>query len=42
VESVRRIMCDRHSFSVDRIDSVLVKLRGRKGGSDQRSLDSWR
>ncbi|OGS52679.1 MAG: flap endonuclease-1 [Euryarchaeota archaeon RBG_13_61_15] len=40
-EAVRRIMCDRHSFSVDRIDSVLARLRARKGSSDQRSLDSW-
>lgn len=40
-EGVRRMMCDRHSFSVDRIDSVLVRSRARKGSSDQRSLDSW-
>ncbi len=40
-EGVRRMMCDRHSFSVDRIDSVLARLRARKGSSDQRSLDSW-
>ena len=40
-EAVRRIMCDRHSFSVDRIDSVLARLRARMGSSDQRSLDSW-
>jgi flap endonuclease-1 len=40
-EAVRRIMCDRHSFSVERIDSVLARLRARKGASDQRSLDSW-
>jgi len=40
-EDVRRIMCDRHSFSVDRIDAVLSKVV--LGGSTraQSNLESW-
>lgn len=40
-EGVRRIMCDRHAFSVDRIDSVLSKLASDEAARTQRSLDSW-
>jgi len=40
-EEVRRIMCDRHSFSVDRVDSVLSRLSTKEGVNNQRSLDSW-
>ena len=40
-EGVRRILCDAHGFSVDRVDSTLS--RGRKAGAtrSQSSLDSW-
>jgi flap endonuclease-1 len=41
-EEVRRIMCDRHSFSVDRIDAVLQRIRPKKDSVEQRSLDAWR
>jgi len=40
-EEVRKIMCDRHSFSVDRIDSVLSRLSAKEGVTAQRNLDSW-
>lgn len=40
-EGVRRIMCDRHSFSVDRIDSVLERLSLKDKVRTQQSLDSW-
>ena len=40
-EGVRRIMCDRHSFSVDRTDSVLARLLSVKASAGQKSLDSW-
>lgn len=40
-EMVRRIMCDKHSFSVDRVNSVLLKVSARQGARSQQSLDSW-
>lgn len=40
-EQVRRIMCDRHSFSVDRVDSTLSKISSKDGVRAQRSIDSW-
>jgi flap endonuclease-1 len=40
-EQVRRILCDRHSFSVDRVDAVLSKLASDRGLQSQKSLDSW-
>ena len=40
-EHIRRIMCDKHSFSVDRIDAVLTKLAATDKVRTQVSLDSW-
>jgi flap endonuclease-1 len=40
-ESVRKVMCDKHGFSVDRIDSVLAKVSTGRGVKSQSSLDSW-
>jgi flap endonuclease-1 len=40
-EQVRRIMCDKHSFSVDRIDSTLSRISAKDGVRSQRNLDSW-
>jgi flap endonuclease-1 len=40
-EHVRRIMCDRHSFSVDRVDAVLGRLAATDKVRTQVSLDSW-
>lgn len=41
-EGVRRILCDKHSFSVDRVDSVIAKVVSSQETRGQRSLDSWR
>ena len=40
-EKVRRIMCDRHGFSVDRVDAVVAKVVAKDNVRSQRSLDSW-
>ena len=40
-EAVRKIMCDRHSFSVDRIDSILARISVKETVRTQKSLDSW-
>jgi flap endonuclease-1 len=40
-EAVRRILCDRHGFSVDRIDSVLNRIAAKDDVRKQKSLDSW-
>ena len=40
-EHIRRIMCDKHSFSVDRVDAVLGKLSSKEKVRTQVSLDSW-
>jgi flap endonuclease-1 len=40
-EEVRRIMCDRHGFSVDRIDTVIARIRQAGSSRAQSSLDSW-
>lgn len=40
-EAVRRIMCDKHGFSVDRIDTVLGKLAAQEKLRSQKSLDTW-
>jgi flap endonuclease-1 len=40
-ESVRRILCDRHAFSVDRIDAVLARIVAKDATRSQKNLDSW-
>jgi flap endonuclease-1 len=40
-ESVRKIMCDRHGFSVDRVDAVIAKIAAKDNMRSQKSLDSW-
>jgi len=40
-ERILKIMCDRHSFSVDRINLAIARIRRRDAGSPQASLDSW-
>jgi len=40
-EMVRRIMCDRHGFSVDRVDTVVAKIAAKDNVRSQKSLDSW-
>jgi flap endonuclease-1 len=40
-EGVRKILCDGHGFSVDRVDSTLSRLRRTSQSRSQSSLDSW-
>ncbi|HEX7391649.1 MAG TPA: flap endonuclease-1 [Thermoplasmata archaeon] len=40
-EAVRKVMCDKHGFGVDRIDVTLSKIIAKDGVNTQRSLDSW-
>lgn len=40
-EAVRRILCDRHGFSVDRIEVVLAKITSKGNDRSQKSLDFW-
>lgn len=40
-EAVRRILCDKHAFSVERVDSVLDKVTARQDARAQSRLDSW-
>ncbi len=40
-EGVRKILCDRHAFAVDRIDSVLARVTAKTEARAQSSLDSW-
>jgi len=40
-EQVRRLLCDRHGFSVERVDSVLSRVAAKDSVRTQRSLDSW-
>ncbi|UCE81546.1 MAG: flap endonuclease-1 [Methanobacteriota archaeon] len=41
-EDVRRLLCDNHGFSVERVDSVLTRLRAASTLHSQSSLDRWR
>jgi len=40
-EGVRRMLCDEHDFSRDRIDAALEKFGSARSEEKQRSLDSW-
>lgn len=40
-EAVRKIMCDTHAFSVDRVDAVLGRIAAKEDIRTQRSLDVW-
>ena len=40
-EAVRRIMCDKHGFSIDRVDAALARLVSRTDAVAQQNLDSW-
>lgn len=40
-EGIRKVMCDLHSFSVDRIDSVIARIGHGSTGASQARLDSW-
>jgi len=41
-EGVRKVMCDKHSFGVDRIDKVLSEIAAKQNIATQKSLDRWR
>ncbi len=40
-DGVRRMLCDEHDFSRDRIDIALEKFGAARSEQKQRSLDSW-
>ena len=40
-EGIRKVMCDLHSFSVDRIDSVIARIGHGSTDVSQARLDSW-
>ena len=40
-EAVRRLLCDDHGFSVDRVDSVIGRIGPQAESKRQSSLDSW-
>jgi len=40
-EGVRKVMCDKHSFGVDRIDKVLSEIAAKQNVATQKSLDRW-
>jgi len=40
-DGVRRMLCDEHDFSRDRIDAALEKFGSARSEQKQRSLDSW-
>ena len=40
-EAVRRILCDKHGFSVDRVDTVLARIVSKDDVRKQKSLDSF-
>ena len=40
-EGVRKLMCDQHGFSVDRIDSTVSRIRPANATRAQSSLDVW-
>jgi flap endonuclease-1 len=40
-EAVRRVMCDKHGFAVDRVDAVLARISSKADVRRQKSLDSW-
>ena len=40
-DGVRRMLCDEHDFSRDRIDAALEKLGAARSEQKQKSLDSW-
>ncbi len=41
-EGVRKVMCDKHSFGVDRINKVLDEVAAKQNVANQKSLDGWR
>lgn len=40
-DGVRKMLCEEHDFSRDRIDVALAKFVEARSSQNQRSLDSW-
>ena len=40
-EDVRRVLCDSHGFSVERVDSVLSRICSNRNCTAQSNIDSW-
>ena len=40
-EAVRKVLCDAHGFSVDRVDATLAKICAERACTSQSSIDSW-
>ena len=40
-EKIKRILCERHDFSAERVDSALAKLKEAKEINKQKGLDQW-
>jgi flap endonuclease-1 len=40
-EAIRRVLCDKHGFAVDRVDAVLSRIASKGDSRMQKSLDSW-
>ena len=40
-EKIKRILCERHDFSKDRVESALEKLKEAKELNKQKALDQW-
>ena len=39
-DKIREILCDRHNFSVERVDNALIRLK-KKAGTTQKRIDSF-
>lgn len=40
-EDVRKLLCDSHGFSVDRVDTVLSRICSKRPCTSQSNIDSW-
>lgn len=40
-EAVRKILCDAHGFSVDRVDATISRVNKKRAPQGQSSLDAW-
>ena len=39
-EKIKEILCDKHNFSVERVDNALIRLK-KKAGTTQKRIDSF-
>lgn len=40
-EAIRKVLCDAHGFSVDRVDATVEKICSKRACTSQSSIDSW-